>query len=357
MSNTLEMPPKSKTKKSKLPFIIKSLFILCLFAFLFWIYNGRVVSLDGELSAGFIPITSPMTSTISSIMVEPNAYVQAGQLIARLDPNDYLQHMMAAKNLVLGTINTAQSTAEHIAEVQRAAEDMIKRIALARHEESMHKANMEKYSIEHAKAQFARRSMDAQGGTVAQKEVAQKAELLAERNLQNSKAAFELASQSRSTIETELHKIRSSQQALAHKNMPLNNIDPSMIYAPVNGYLSNKIPLNGQAVSFGETIFQLIPEAQTQLYALAKLSHAEANNIENSLLCFILPKDNWSIFEGKIQSSNKDQATTYVSINLIGENKPNNIINSNKIRTVFWNHPLASYALVKPLFIVLSYLP
>ncbi len=356
MSPTLEMPAaKAQKSKSKLSSLMGIVFLFLLIGFFVWLYSGRIVSNNGELSAGFVPITAPISSTINKVLIGPNAHVQAGQLLAKLDVGDYMQQLAAAKDLVRGTINTKENAA-HIAEVQKATEDMVKRIALARHEEGMRKHFVEQSSIEHARAQLHMRNMETQKATPSQKENARKAEFDAEKKLQNAKAAFELASQSRSAIESELHKIRDSKVALRQE---INMISPdiSQIHAPINGYLTKNIPLDGQAFAMGETIFQIIPETGAKLYALAQLPEEKATKIPNNALCFVLPKVGFDIYEGHVASMTTNTGTVNVSINLKNSGQSNVMNMNNSTRTVFWVHPLANNSIVKYLLMALSYIP
>ncbi len=358
MSLTLEMPQgKAPKSKSKLRLIIVLILIICLGGTFAWIYSGRIISPDAELTAGFVSVIAPMSSTLAEILVEPNARVQAGQLLAKLDGGDYLQQMAAAQALVQGALSTTESNAERVAAAQKAAEEMVERIALARHEENTRKILVEKRSIEHAQAQLNMRNVDTQGGTEAQKATARKAELTAQQNLQNAKAAFEHASTSRSAIETELHKIRNSQGHMSKQNAinaPL--INPTLIHASTNGYLTNNIPLVGQIVTMNESVFQIIPEVGAKLNAVAKLP-MEAKNIAPNTLCFIVPDHGWNIFAGKVSSINLDTSTADISLNLENINDANEYAVNNKAKAIFWAHPLAELAIAQPLFMVLSYLP
>ncbi len=357
MSTTLEMPAAKLNKpKSKFSKFLFFLLLILLIAFVAWLYSGRIVSKNSELSAGFISITAPISSTVSAVLVEPNAHVQAGQLLAKLDVGDYLHQLTAAKDLVRGTIYSAQNTEARVAEAQKAAEEMVKRIALARHEEGIRKNQVETSSIEHAKAQLNMRNVEAKGGTAAQKESARKAELIASQKLESAKASFEFASQSRTAIEAELHKIRDSKMA-AKQDISMKTFDPSQIYAPINGYLTKYIPLNGQALSLDETIFQIIPETGANIYALARLAGNYTKEIPKNSLCFVKPTSGLSIYEGKVVTTTIEADTTIVNINIHSSKNLDHANISDTARTVFWVHPLADNVVVKYLLMALSYIP
>ncbi len=355
MSPTLEMPA-AKAPKRKFSFLLPLILIIGLIGFTVWLFSGRIVSNDGELSAGFISITAPISCSLSEVLVESNAHVQAGQLIAKLDVGDFLNQLAAAKDLVRGAIISPQDTAKRVAEAQKAAEDMVKRIALARHEEGIHKNLVEQGSIEHARAQLHMRNMDAQGGSATQKEAARKAEFSAAQKLQNAKAAFELASQSRTAIENELHKIRDAQMAI-RQDLDIASIDPSLIYSPINGYLTKNIPLNGQAFTLGETIFQIIPETGAKLFALAKLPADTAREIPANALCFIVPTKGFNIYEGQVASRKVEAGVASISIDLKNNAHATGSNITGTTRTVFWVHPLADNFIVKYLLMALSYIP
>ncbi len=357
MSPTLEMPAaKAPKSKSKFSILLSLIFIITLASFLVWLYSGRIVSKDGVLSGEFIPIAAPMSSTLHEVLVGPNDHVQAGQLIAKLDVGDFLNQLEAAKDLVRGAIITPQDSATRVAEAQKAAEDMVKRIALARHEESIRKNLVEQSSIEHAKAQLIMRDIEAKGGSVAQKESARKAEFSAAQKLQSAKSAFELASQSRSAIESELHKIRDVKQAVRH-DLEMASINPSLIYSPISGYLTKNVPLNGQAFALGDTIFQIIPETGAKLYALAKLSAEAAREIPTNTLCFIVPNNSFNIYEGQVATRSVEADTATLGIKLKSTATATGSTINDTTRTVFWVHPLADNLVVKYLLMVLSYIP
>ncbi len=357
MSLTLEMPT-GKTPKRKSKFLIGFfllLFILIIILFA-WIYGGRIVSENGQLSAEFLPIPSPMTSTLSEVLVEPNAYVKKGQLLAKLESSDYTQQITAAQALVQRTIDTNKLTTDRVLAAQKAAEDLVERIALARHEENSRKALVEQRSVEHAKALLRMRDAEANGESEAKKSAAIKAESFAKQNLANAKISFEHASQSRSAIEGELHKIRNNNMATGQNPMPINFEDPSLIKSPMNGYLTTKIPLAGKKVNMGETVFQILPESNAKLSVVASLTNKDAQKIKINSLCYVLPDNSWRILSGRVINVAMNENAN-IKIELDTNSSIADFDENNSARAVFWAHPLTDNIWLNFLFMLFSYLP
>ncbi len=357
MSLTLEMPEGKKKKSTSKFKIVILILILLIVGFFYWLYSGRIVSNDGELSAGFVPVPSPMSSSLAGVMVEANSFVQKGQLLAKLETAEYFEQIAAAKSLVQGALTTSEITAERVAKAQKAAEEMVERIALARHEENALKHEVEKLSTEHAKAQLQMRDLDAKGAKTAEKDTAKKAEFMAAQKLHSAKANFEHASQSRAAIETELHKIRNENNNKQGLNISVDLPDPSLIHAPINGYLTKNIPLAGQKFTRGEAVFQIIPESGAKLFALAKLENIQATSVDVHKPCFVLPNAEWKIYSAKVVSIDLNQSPANISINFKDNVDVAKYNTNSKARVVFWNHPLAENSLLYPIFMILSYIP
>ncbi len=306
MSLQLEMPQntpqKKRTKFSTKIFV----FLLCIaIVALGWLFWTRTVSHRAEMQTTLIPIVSPMSSTLTRLATEKGAFVKAGQVIAYLDITEYMALRKEAEALVRGIrAYTAKNLAEDVASAQKAAEDMVQRLAMARTEEHTQKLLKEKYSLEHAKALLHRRNTALKNNPKALAE-AEKAEVQAFLQLQQATNAFELASLSRVAVEKSIQQYRTNAAHAPSQNQRAQHLEalaenPGHIIAPNNGYIVGTIPQEGHVAQRGEKIFELLPEPQQGYTTTAIVSRKEGQNLALSMPCYVVLKEGFNLWQGNI---------------------------------------------------------
>ncbi|MBD9527217.1 HlyD family secretion protein [Paracoccus sp. PAR01] len=104
--------PKAKTGKAKRILSVLAIAVLALAGYegWHWFSYGRFheETDDAYLQADLIQLQARATGYVSDIMVEPNAQVVKGQVIARIDPEDYQLALERAQNS-LATAKSAES--------------------------------------------------------------------------------------------------------------------------------------------------------------------------------------------------------------------------------------------------------
>ncbi len=360
MSLELEMPQNAPQKK-RTKFSTKILLlVLCVTIIaLSWLFWTRTVSHRAEIQATLIPIVSPMSSTLTSLATEKGAFVKAGQIIAYLDVAEYMTLRKEAEALVRGIkAFSAQNFAANVADAQKAAEDMVQRLAMARAEEHSQKLLKEKYSLEHAKALLHKRSTALKNNTKALAE-AEKNEAQALRQLQQATAAFELASLSRVAVEKSIQQYRNSATHAPVQSQSMQGLEalaenPGHIIAPTNGYIVGTLPQAGHVAMRGEKLFELLPEPQQGYTTTAIISRKEAQNLALSMQCFVVLKDSFGLWEGEIVGIRHDIDGSHIQI-AIKETWLSKPISGEKqdAKVVIWS-PKSAFA--SPLLGILSFI-
>ncbi len=307
MSSMLEIPPPQvkARKKRFIPFLCILLILIALPA---WLYFTAIISKDSTLSPNLITINSPVSSPLAEVLAQPASLVQKGQTLARIDLSGYQQNLAHAMALTRGTFGTAPSsaeTAQRVATAQAAEADTVNRIAMARHEETTQRLRIEQLSVDHARALLQLRGMEA---TQSKKYLAaQQKELQYRQQLQNAKAAFDVASRSRAAIEGELYKIREG-RLRAGQNAPAYSLNtaaplnvPDTIIAPQDGYIIGNVPTVGQTVAQNSTLFTLLA-ASPRFYITAQVPTQQAQKFTPDTFTFIFTP-NGQILEGSVINS------------------------------------------------------
>ncbi|HXG03412.1 MAG TPA: biotin/lipoyl-binding protein, partial [Candidatus Binatia bacterium] len=80
-----------------------------------WYHGGRTVSTDDAyVEATVAPVSAPVPGRVIEVLVRDNEAVQAGQLLARLDPRDYRARLEQARAAVLMAERRLQAAAARV---------------------------------------------------------------------------------------------------------------------------------------------------------------------------------------------------------------------------------------------------
>lgn len=174
-----------------------------------------------------------------------------GQVLARLDAKAYAGRVgeagreAAALRAMAGPPSIEETTAR-LKQAQDSEQEMVRHIALARHDEDLKQKAREERVAEHVRAQLALRTLDSQGGERAVGGArTQPPNRLKRRPALPRKGAivdFEQVSLVRAAIDQELARVRA--EALRYKQLASNNRYAPKYVAGALGAAMNAVPQN-----------------------------------------------------------------------------------------------------------------
>ena len=309
----LQMPEPRLKKHGRMFLRLLPLWVIgCLVAAgWWWIESGRVTSTWAMLDGMVYAVSSEFPAKVESVAVREGDRVKKGQVLARLDARAYAGRVGEAGREAAGLRAMAgppsiEETAARLKQAQDSEQEMVRRIALARHDEDLKQKAREERVAEHVRAQLALRTLDSQGGEravgSARYAAAKQAEAQTRLAKERAIVEFEQVSLVRAAIDQELARVRA--EALRYKQLassnryapkyvagalgaamnavPQNAVDGNL-YAPQDGRILRGIAMPGQSVQRGEPVVLLLPEgkeAQKSFWLLAFFTQDAANALK-----------------------------------------------------------------------------
>ena len=328
----LQMPEPRLKKHGRMFLRLLPLWVIgCLVAAgWWWIESGRVTSTWAMLDGMVYAVSSEFPAKVESVAVREGDRVKKGQVLARLDVRAYAGRVgeagrEAAALRAMAGPPSIEETAARLKQAQDSEQEMVRRIALARHDEDLKQKAREERVAEHVRAQLALRSLDSQGGerAVGSTRYAAAKQAEAQTRLAKERAIveFEQVSLVRAAIDQELARVRA--EALRYKQLASNNryapkyvagalgaamnavpqnaVDGNL-YAPQDGRILRGIAMPGQSVQRGEPVVLLLPEgkeAQKSFWLLAFFTQDAANALKPGQKCAITLKNDTKL-EGRV---------------------------------------------------------
>lgn len=328
----LQMPEPRLKKHGRMFLRLLPLWVIaCLVAAgWWWIDSGRVTSTWAMLDGMVYAVSSEFPAKVESVAVREGDRVKKGQVLARLDARAYAGRVGEAGREAAGLRAMAgppsiEETAARLKQAQDSEQEMVRRIALARHDEDLKQKAREERVAEHVRAQLALRTLDSQGGEhavgSARYAAAKQAEAQTRLAKERAIVEFEQVSLVRAAIDQELARVRA--EALRYKQLASNNryapkyvagalgaamnavpqnaVDGNL-YAPQDGRILRGIAMPGQSVQRGEPVVLLLPEgkeAQKSFWLLAFFTQDDANALKPGQKCAITLKNDTKL-EGRV---------------------------------------------------------
>ena len=328
----LQMPEPRLKKHGRMFLRLLPLWVIgCLVAAgWWWIESGRVTSTWAMLDGMVYAVSSEFPAKVESVAVREGDRVKKGQVLARLDARAYAGRVGEAGREAAGLRAMAgppsiEETAARLKQAQDSEQEMVRRIALARHDEDLKQKAREERVAEHVRAQLALRTLDSQGGEravgSARYAAAKQAEAQTRLAKERAIVEFEQVSLVRAAIDQELARVRA--EALRYKQLassnryapkyvagalgaamnavPQNAVDGNL-YAPQDGRILRGIAMPGQSVQCGEPVVLLLPEgkeAQKSFWLLAFFTQDAANALKPGQKCAITLKNDTRL-EGRV---------------------------------------------------------
>ncbi len=304
MSSMLSLPPPAPSRFGRfIKIILGCMLFICILGL--WLMLSRIESRQSSLSLQLIPLTAPISTAFTEIYVDLNQEVKEGQQLAKIDVAGYEGELPHAVALVQGAMPA--QIASRVTQAEAIEAEMVKRVALARHEENAQRRNVEQFSIEHAKMLLHLRSI-SQDEIQRYRAAAQKEQAMKHR-FQSAKDAFEFASRQRVAIEMELYKIRDEnaksqrytnsdsqrRQAALKRNSIADDIT-----APISGRVIGAFPQIGEVVPRDGVLFTLLPDGGANLKLMLSLSTKHVEALRSGLSMYLVAQD--MLLQGDIEN-------------------------------------------------------
>jgi membrane fusion protein, multidrug efflux system len=213
---------------------------------------------DAYVESDISLISPKIEGYIKEVRVEDNQRVKAGDVLFVIDDSDFaakVQQGQAAVDAEVASVATFET----------------------RHDEQVAMINQATAEVESAKAEAERADLDQKryvslvASDVATKQRFETAEADATKaaaNLLRTQAALEAAKQQLAVLDAQKHEEQAKRdQARATLQLAQNDLDNTVIRAPVDGVVGNRAGQTGQYVKAGTQLLSLVPLPQVYVTA------------------------------------------------------------------------------------------
>jgi membrane fusion protein (multidrug efflux system) len=219
---------------------------------------------NAQLESDVVPLAPRVAGPIAKLHVVDNQTVQAGELIAEIDPRDYEIKVAQAQADLEAAKAQAETSASHDGAARpNAAAVAAAGAALARAEAEARKAEVDLTRSRSLKAQSAI--------TAVELENAQNAAEKARAAREQAQAQLQVAEEQHGFAEA---KVKSAEAALDQAKAQL---EYTKIYAPRAGTLSKIAVQEGQIVAAGQTLAQLV---SSDTYIVANFKETQIGRMQ-----------------------------------------------------------------------------
>lgn len=244
--------------RSKKPLIILGVIVViaAVIAFIVWFMHRNQVSTDDAYTDGNVISMAPKVSGyVVDLRVDDNSRVRKGDLLLRIEPQDFqtaLQNAAGQLALAKAQLQSAE-TALQIAHVQYPAQ-------LASAEAQRQAASA---VLSQAEASYARQhEVDRRATTQENIDTATSQELSSSANLKSAKAQLAVArlvpEQIRQAMNAVSEKIAQVHQAEAQLTQAKLNLSYTEIRSPSNGFITMRSVQRGSYLAAGQTMFLIV---------------------------------------------------------------------------------------------------
>lgn len=271
--------------KKAVVIIVIVLGVLLVAGLLYWLHARQFISTDDAYTTGHVHQISPrVTGTVREVRVEDNQVVQAGEVIAQLDPRDYevaLQRALSGRQqaqaqVVQAEAKIAQTRAQWAAaqaqigqaqaqvvqasaQLEKARSDYDRTAGLySKDLKAVSKADVDAVTEAFESARSGVESARANLTAVQAQSAA------GEANVQAAQADAEVA---RANVGTSEAEVKNAELQLSY----------CQVIAPVRGKISKKTVEPGQRVQPGQALMAVVPE---NVWVLANLKETELERVQ-----------------------------------------------------------------------------
>jgi membrane fusion protein, multidrug efflux system len=340
-TSDLQAKPSRRSDPRFRTFLIAGLIVLAIVGFFVWRYLGSYESTDDAQIDGHVnSVSARVSGHIFKLNVQDNQYVEAGTVLAEIDPTDYqvaLQRAQADYNEARATgdaasvdvpitsVNTRSQLSSADADVLNAQAG----IKAARQQHEAAKANLEQAEANGVKAQndLARykQLVDKQEISQQQYDQAVAAAKASAAGVEGARANAEAARSQVTQAEGKLVQAQASQRtaatgpkqlaiirareqsalaAASRKKADLDqaqlNLQYTKILAPVTGIVSNRTVEVGQNVQSGQELLKVIP--LEDIWVTANFKETQLREMKPGLKATIYVDATGKSYKGHVDS-------------------------------------------------------
>lgn len=219
--------------------------------YLYLVPKPGMVTTDNAYVYGEVSqISAEITGTVSKVHVTDNQYVQVGELLAKLDPRDYIARKAQAES-ALAMVDASIVNMNQRIELQAIRIDEVAtQIEAARSEAHLQTQEWKRFSNLLRKHSISRSNYDSQKTRMEQAGAALKAS-----RLRHQAAQAELH-----TLESERQRLLAQrEQANAALELAQLALEDTEVRAPISGVVGNRSVRTGRHVAPGTPLLAIVP--------------------------------------------------------------------------------------------------
>ena len=269
-------------KRKKWMLVLAGLFsIVAILYTIYWFITGRnyEVSDDAYVSANIVQITPQTAGTVISISADESNFVQAGEVLVKLDSSNaaialqeaeaqLAQTVREVRRLYSTNVGLASTVAQHRAELKQAQADLLN----AHEDFSRRESLLATGAVSQEDVQHARTALETASNHVAALLAAEKT---AQEQLLGNKAL---------TAGVVIANHPSVQAAAARVKQAYLDMKRSSILSPIQGYVGKRNVQLGQRVAIGAPLLTIIPLKEIWVEANYKESQLRDIRIGQSVV-------------------------------------------------------------------------
>ena len=262
-------------KKAILPLSLILLIASLTFAGWFLFMRGVVSTDDAYITTQKISVSPKVSGYISAVSVKADQPVKQGDTIMRIDPSDYQDKLQAAQAQANQAQAEVAALQEQITLQERVIDEAQTSINAAQNDVTLAQKTLE-------------RTNGLEGFAVSAQEVDQLKAKVADTQAALTKATAqkEAAQQQKIVLETQIKEAdQAVKKAQADSALAKQQLEDTVIYAPLDGTIGPQIIQPGQLVEPGSTLTYLIPS--DALWVEANFKETQITHLKPGMLASI----------------------------------------------------------------------
>lgn len=257
-------------KVSRFFFFVGFIFVIAVVVYLLTTPSTRELQFTGIIMGNDYIVSPLVSGRLEHLYVDEGSSVQAGELVAEIDPSD-LQAALdsAAANIATFRARVQQSTETHVMDEQQtaAALQQAEAAASATHaqlEQARTALALDEVTYERDEGLYQRKVLSAQERDNAEQAYrgAQANVKALEDEARSAEAQVAVAKANRRQVQVQQAETAATSaqvlQAVAQKDQAQTQLDYTKIYAPANGIVSVRVARQGETVQAGGPIVTIL---------------------------------------------------------------------------------------------------
>ncbi|HEV2493557.1 MAG TPA: HlyD family secretion protein [Terriglobia bacterium] len=310
-----QAPGRRGRPAKKILLVVLALAIVAISVPLYRHYTAWESTDDAQIDGYIYPVSSRVPGYVTRVTVDDNQYVEAGTVLAQLDPKDYEVALANSKatlandqasavaqltNVPLTTVNTSSQLSSAQADVDNAKAGLVAaqrqfdaaQASLLQAEANDLKAqdDVNRYKPLAAKDEIPQQrytqAVDSQKGTAAAVQVARASAAAAEQAVTQARARLTQVQAALQYAETRPQQISvqrsraqaaeaETQRAIAALEQAQLNLQYTTIVAPVSGIVGQRSVQPGQNVSPGQQLMTVVPLDSQNIWVTANFKETQ----------------------------------------------------------------------------------